>query len=99
MLIVVYVFSALIIALAFFYAYQLIQWVKQQKNENAEVARIAGLIRSGADAFMRKEYLILALFAGVMAVLIFLFLPVPFGYKKVSVKTADGYLLHSGYNL
>ena len=75
--VIVYVLSALIIALAFFYAYQLIQWVKQQKNENAEIARIAGLIRSGADAFMRKEYLILALFAGVMAVLIFLFLPRP----------------------
>ncbi len=77
MLIVVYVLAALIVALAFVYAYQLIQWVKQQKNENEEIARIAGLIRSGANAFMRKEYIILALFAGVMAVLIFLFLPHP----------------------
>ena len=74
---VVYVISTLVILLALAFAVYLIRWVRGQKNENAEIARVAGLIRSGANAFMRKEYLILAGFAGVMAVLIFLFLPAP----------------------
>jgi K(+)-stimulated pyrophosphate-energized sodium pump len=35
------------------------------------------LIRSGARTFLRKEYLVLARFAGIAAVLIFVFLPSP----------------------
>ena len=71
----VYVIGFLAVILAFAYAVYLALWVKQQKNENKTIERIAGLIRDGANAFMRKEYAILAAFSGVLAVLIFLFLP------------------------
>ena len=46
-------------------------------NENKTIERIAGLIRSGANAFIKKEYRILALFSTVIALLMFLFLPQP----------------------
>ena len=73
----VYAIGLLTVILAFAYAGYLALWVKKQKNENQTIERIAGLIRSGANAFMRKEYMLLAGFAGIMAVLIFLFLPKP----------------------
>ena len=73
----VYVISIMAVILAFAYAVYLAVWVKQQKNENLTIQRVARLIGKGANTFMRKEYAILAAFAGVMAVLIFLFLPRP----------------------
>ncbi|MGI6694854.1 MAG: sodium-translocating pyrophosphatase [Christensenellales bacterium] len=73
----VFIIGFLTVAVAFAYAVYLALWVKQQKNENQEIKRIAGLIRDGANAFMRKEYAILAAFSGVLAVLIYLFLPQP----------------------
>ena len=73
----VYVIGLLAAIVAFVYAVYLALWVKKQKNENKTIERIAGLIRSGANTFMRKEYTLLAYFAGVLAVLIFLFLPKP----------------------
>ncbi|MDI9520777.1 MAG: sodium-translocating pyrophosphatase [Bacillota bacterium] len=73
----VYVISLMTVLLALVYAIYLVVWVKKQKNENKTIERIAGLIRDGANTFMRKEYAILAAFAGVVAVLIFLFLPKP----------------------
>ena len=72
-----YVIALLAVILAFVYAVYLAVWVKQQKNENKTIERIAGLIRAGANTFMRKEYTVLAGFAGIVAVLIFLFLPKP----------------------
>ncbi len=74
---VIYALCVLAVVLAFAYAVYLALWVRQQKNENKTIERIAGLIRSGANAFMRKEYMLLAAFAGVLAVVIFLFLPQP----------------------
>jgi len=73
----IYGLSAVTIVAAFLYALYLSRWVKAQKNENTTIERIAGLIRSGANAFMKKEYRILALFSSIVAVLIFIFLPKP----------------------
>ena len=73
----IYTLGILTVLLAFAFAVYLTVWVRQQKNENKTIERVAGLIREGAVAFMRKEYLILAAFSGVMAILIFLFLPHP----------------------
>jgi K(+)-stimulated pyrophosphate-energized sodium pump len=73
----VYVIGLLAAIVAFIYAVYLALWVKKQKNENKTIERIADLIRSGANTFIRKEYTLLAGFAGVLAVLIFLFLPKP----------------------
>ena len=73
----VYTISFLPVVIAFAYAVYLHFWVKRQPAENPKILEVSGLIRAGANTFMRKEYLILARFAGVAAVLILVFLPAP----------------------
>ncbi len=72
-----YGLSFLIAAIAFAYAAYLYMWVKRQPLENKKIIEVAGLIRNGANTFMTREYKILAIFSGVIAVLILLFLPSP----------------------
>ena len=69
--------SMLIALVAFAFAAWLYLWVKRQPCENQKIIKACGLIRAGARTFLRKEYLVLARFAGIAAVLIFVFLPVP----------------------
>ena len=69
--------SILVALLAFVFAVWLYLWVKRQPCENQKIIKATGLIRAGARTFLRKEYGVLARFAGVAAVLIFLFLPKP----------------------
>ena len=69
--------SILIALVAFAFAAWLYLWVKRQPCENQKIIKACGLIRAGARTFLRKEYLVLARFAGVAAILIFVFLPVP----------------------
>ena len=74
---VFYALSFLSIVLAFAFAVYLYLWVKKQRMENGRIAEVSDLIKAGANTFMRREYKILAIFAGVVAVAIFLFLPSP----------------------
>ncbi len=69
--------SILVALLAFAFAVWLYLWVKRQPCENQKIIKATGLIRAGARTFLRKEYAVLARFAGVAAVLIFVFLPKP----------------------
>ncbi len=69
--------SILVALLAFAFAAWLYLWVKRQPCENQKIIKATGLIRAGARTFLRKEYGVLARFAGVAAVLIFVFLPKP----------------------
>ena len=69
--------SLLIALLAFAFAAWLYLWVKRQPCENQKIIKACGLIRAGARTFLRKEYAVLAKFAGVAAVLILVFLPTP----------------------
>ena len=69
--------SILVALLAFAFAVWLYLWVKRQPCENQKILKATGLIRAGARTFLRKEYTVLAKFAGVAAVLIFVFLPKP----------------------
>ena len=71
----IYGLSFLAVAIAFAFAVYLHLWVKRQPVKNKTIADVSGLIKSGANTFMRKEYKILAVFAGIAAVLIFVFLP------------------------
>lgn len=71
------VYSVLISVVAFAYAGWLFLWVKKQPSENAKIQKIGVLIQKGARTFLKKEYILLAKFAGVAAVLIFIFLPSP----------------------
>ena len=72
-----YGLSFLTAALAFAYAAYLYLWVKRQPLTNDKIIEVAALIKKGANTFMQREYKILAIFASVVAVLIFLFLPSP----------------------
>ena len=72
-----YGISILIAAIAFLFAAYLYVWVKKQPQENKRITEVALLIRQGANTFMAREYKILAVFAGVIAILIALFLPNP----------------------
>ena len=72
-----YGLSFLIAVLAFAFAAYLYLWVKKQRTTNAKIIEVSALIKAGANTFMKREYKILAVFAAVAAVLIFLFLPSP----------------------
>ncbi|MDR0248226.1 MAG: sodium-translocating pyrophosphatase [Oscillospiraceae bacterium] len=61
--------------LSFLFAAWLFSWVKKRPSENARIAEVGVLIRDGAHTFLRKEYVMLAKFAAVVAVFILLFLP------------------------
>ena len=69
--------SVIISLLSFAFAYWLNVWVKKQPSSNARIAEVGTLIRNGSNTFLRKEYMVLAKFAGVVALLILLFLPHP----------------------
>ncbi len=78
-------FFSVVIALAF--AVYLHLWVKRQPVENRTIREVSALIKAGANTFMRKEYRILAIFAGVAAVLLFIFLPNPIWSQEFEVVT------------
>ena len=62
-----YLVSVVVSAIAFAFAAYLYFWVKRQPQENKRITEVAGLIRDGANTFMRREYKILAIFAAVIA--------------------------------
>ena len=71
------ILSIVIAFIAFGFAVWLYFWVKKQPATNEKIHDIGELIRKGANTFLSKEYAILAKFAAVVAVLIFIFLPKP----------------------
>ena len=72
-----YGLSFLTAAIAFLFALYLYLWVKKIKVKNSRIEEISKLIKAGADTFMRREYKILGIFAGVVALIILIFLPSP----------------------
>ena len=71
------IISIVISLIAFAFAQWLSNWVKGQPASSERIEHIGELIHSGAYTFLRKEYVILAKFAGIVAILILLFLPKP----------------------
>ena len=72
-----YGLSFLTAAAAFAFAVYLYLWVKKQQTDNAKIKEVSALIKEGANTFMRREYRVLAKFALVAAVVIFVLLPSP----------------------
>ncbi len=72
-----YGLSFLTVAIAFAFAFYLYLWVKKQKTTNAKIQEVSALIKEGANTFMRREYLVLAKFALVAAIVILVLLPMP----------------------
>ena len=89
-----YRLSFLTVAIAFAYAIYLFLWVKRQPVTNRKIKEVAALIREGANTFMGREYKVLAIFASVAVILIFLFLPSPIWTGKIidNVAMALSYL-------
>lgn len=70
--------AGMVISLAAFaMVFVLYNWLKKQPQENAKISKVGALINKGANTFLRKEYIVLAKFAGVASVIIFLLLPSP----------------------
>ena len=61
---------AWVAALAF--AFWKLKWVESQSQGTDEIAKIAGHIRSGAMAFLNREYRVLSIFVAIVAILLFL---------------------------
>ena len=89
-----YGLSILTAAIAFAFAAYLYLWVKKQRTVNQRIVEVSQLIKEGANTFMRREYKILAIFAGVVVILILLFLPSPIwsGDAIQNVEMALAYL-------
>ena len=60
---------------AFGVAAYFFMWVKKMPTENPKLENVSALVRKGAFAFLKREYKILAVFSGVVMVLVFLFFP------------------------
>ena len=54
------------------FAFWKLRWVESQSQGTDEMAKIAGHIRSGAMAFLNREYRVLAIFVAVVAILLFI---------------------------
>ncbi|MDI6617077.1 MAG: sodium-translocating pyrophosphatase [Clostridiales bacterium] len=52
-------------------------WVVSQPEGSKESEDIGLLIRNGANTFLKREYMVLAKFVGIVAVIILIFLPEP----------------------
>ena len=73
----VYLVSLFAVVIAMAFAVYLHLWVKRQPVENKTIIKVSDLIKAGANAFMRREYKILAAFAAVVAAILFILLPQP----------------------
>lgn len=73
----VQIVSIVISILALAVAAWLYTWVKSQPSSNARIAEIGEYIRQGANTFLKREYLVLARFTAVAALLILILLPKP----------------------
>ena len=78
-----YFLSFVAAAIAFLFALYLYLWVKKQKVENRKIIEVSKLISEGASAFISREYRILAIFAAVLALIIFILLPEPIWKGKI----------------
>jgi len=92
--------SILVALLAFAFAVWLYLWVKRQPCENQKILKATGLIRAGARTFLRKEYAVLARFAAVAAVLIFVFLPKPIWQGGIlhNIEMLVAYIFGTGFS-
>ncbi|MDD3765878.1 MAG: sodium-translocating pyrophosphatase [Eubacteriales bacterium] len=91
----VYLIALAVSILAFAVSFYFYRWVGNQSSSNKRIAYVGDLIRNGANTFLRREYSILARFAGIIAILILIFLPEPIwaGKPVNNVIMAISYIL------
>ncbi len=90
-----FIMAVVVSLISFGVAFYFYHWVNSQKSNNKRIEEIGNYIRKGSNTFLKKEYLVLSLFAGVIVVLILLFLPEPIWTKHPleNVRMAVCYLL------
>jgi K(+)-stimulated pyrophosphate-energized sodium pump len=77
-------------ALALLYAVYLVFSVRRQDPGNPKMVEIATAVRQGADAFLNREYKVIAPIAVIIAILIFVFIDLPL---KTNGATAIGFIV------
>ncbi|MGI6084002.1 MAG: sodium-translocating pyrophosphatase [Acetivibrionales bacterium] len=87
------VFAILVSLASLGFAAWLYTWVKAQPSSNKRIAEIGEYIRQGANTFLRREYLVLARFTAIAAVIIFILLPHPIWVGNI----ADNILMAVSY--
>jgi K(+)-stimulated pyrophosphate-energized sodium pump len=65
--------------LALLYAIVLFGFVRRQDAGTPKMKEIASAVRQGADAFLSREYRVIAPFAVVIVILIYIFIDIPLG--------------------
>ncbi len=76
--------------MALVYAIYLVFVVRKQDPGNPKMVEIATAVRQGADAFLNREYKVIAPIAAAIAILIFVFIDLPL---KTNGATAIGFLV------
>ena len=66
-----------------------LRYVNRQDSGNEKMREISGLIKGGANAFIRREYKTLAMFVAVVSVLILVFLPEPLWIAAEPLKNVE----------
>jgi len=89
--------AALISILVGLYFYR---YVEKQDSGNERMREISEAIRVGARAFLKREYTVLAIFVGVIAVLLLIFLPTPIwtGTPLSNISLALAYVFGSSFS-
>lgn len=76
--------------IALLYALVLVTYVRRQDPGNPKMVEIAGAVRQGANAFLRREYTVIAPITIMIAVLIFALIDIPL---KTNGATTAGFLV------
>jgi K(+)-stimulated pyrophosphate-energized sodium pump len=76
------------------------RYVEKQDSGNERMREISDAIRLGARAFIKREYTVLAIFVGVIAVLLLIFLPTPIwaGNPLSNVSLTLAYVFGSSFS-
>jgi len=76
------------------------RYVEKQDSGTDRMREISDAIRLGARAFLKREYTVLFMFVGVVAVLLLIFLPAPIwtGYPLKNITTALSYIFGSTFS-
>ncbi len=89
-----FVLSIAVALISFVVAAYFYVWVKNRPSSNEKIRALGKLIAKGANTFLRREYLVLARFVAVAAVLIIVFLPSPIwlGNARENIIMAVAYI-------
>ncbi|MFY9177445.1 MAG: sodium-translocating pyrophosphatase [Caldicoprobacterales bacterium] len=94
------IFGVIVSLVSFGVAAYFYQWVKSLPTAEGSISDIGNLIRKGAITFLSREYRILAIFVGVVSILLLIFFPQPFwmGNILTNLGMVIAYILGSAFS-